>query len=410
MTEAGRDRLLHGEAWDDFCDQLKNAGRIVERFSDGEIDDLDRAEWYRFLTRLTRNGLERFADNCEPERPRLRDTPWRQSINFQSPDQDHLLAEFVDGSHDYLIRGNRGGLPYFVIASWRAPQPRNPGGRAWAGEGIQGLAEFDPTALQTTAAITSKQVSFDAEGNFEIFVGQRDPGEGRDWLPITADCVGLLVRTLYHDRANTLPPTFTIERADHPAPRPIEPAEMCDSLAKAGQVVLGYGELVRRWWQDNLAQRPNRIRFDRAVYLSNGGVPDRHHGFGTWECGADEALVIDFSPAVCDYWIFQLCSIWQENLDNYEDGGGHVTKFKCRLRRDGSVRIVVAGRDPQLAEANWISPFGHRHGGMSLRLIGLAAGQEPPAVTLRRVPVAALETNGEAALESIEPIVSGEVV
>ena len=174
--------------------------------------------------------------------------------------------------------------------------------------------------------------------------------------------------------------------------------------------MLGYGELVRRWWQDNLAKRPNRIRFDRAVYLSNGGVPDRHHGFGTWECGANEALAIEFTPAECDYWIFQLCSIWQENLDNYEDGDGYVTKYKCRSRRDGSVRIVVSERDPKLPEANWISPFGHRHGAMSLRLIGLATGQEPPAVILRRVPVAALETNCEAALESIQPIVSGEVV
>ena len=409
MTDAADDRLLGGQAWDDFCDQLKSAGRIVERFGDAEIDKLDRAEWYRFLARLTRNGLERFAENCEPERPRLRDTPWRQSINFQSPDQDHLLAEFVDGSHDYVIRGNRGGLPYFVIAAWRAPQPPNPGTRDWAGEGVAGLTEFDPTALQTTGAITSKQVTFDGEGNFEIVVSQKDPGDGRDCLPITADCVGLLVRTLYHDRASTAPPSFTIERADHPSPRPVEPGEMSDALAKAGQVVLGYGELVRRWWQDNLSQRPNEIRFDRAVYLSNGGVPDRHHGFGTWECGADEALVIEFTPAECDYWIFQLCSIWQENLDNYEDGGGHVTRYKCRTRPDGSVRIVIAGRDPGLDRANWISPFGHRHGGMSLRLIGLAAGEEPPQVTLRRVPLDALARDGQAALDSVVPIVSGEV-
>ena len=82
------DRLLRGEAWDAFCDQLKAAGRIVESFAE-EASDQDRAEWYRFLTRLTRNGLERFVENCEPESPRLRDAPWRQSINVQNPDQDH---------------------------------------------------------------------------------------------------------------------------------------------------------------------------------------------------------------------------------------------------------------------------------------------------------------------------------
>ncbi len=408
MTDAASQRLLSGEAWDDFCDQLKAAGHIIDQFGE-ETDALDRAEWYRFLARLTRNGLERFAENCEPDRPRLRDTPWRQSINFQSPDQDHLLAEFVDGSHDYVIRGNRGGLPYFVIASWRAPQPAHPGEESWADRGVAGLAEFDPTALQTTGFITSGQVHFDAAGNFEIIVSQNKPEDGKDWLSITPDCVGLLVRTLYHDRANTVPPRFTIERLDRPEPRAITPAEMSDALAKAGQTVLGYGELVRRWWQDNLAQRPNRITFDMTTYLSNGGVPDRHHGFGTWECEADEALVIDFTPVACEYWIFQLCSIWQENLDNYEDGGGHVTKYKCTRRPDGSVRIVIAERDPGLPDANWVSPFGHVHGGMSLRFIQLEPGVEPPAVTLRRLPAAAIEAGGEATLAVAEPIVSGEV-
>lgn len=404
---SARERLLSGAAWDDFCEQLKHAGRIVERFDDG-IDELDRAEWYRFLARLTRNGLERFLENCEPERPRLRDVPWRQSINFQSPDQDHLLAEFVDGSHDYVIRGNRGGLPYFVIASWNSTQPPHPGARDWTPEGVGGLTTFDPTAYRTTGFITSEKIHFDEYGNFEIAVGQRPIDGFADWLPIQPECVGLLVRTLYHDRANTAPPTFAITRFDTPAPRAVRPDEVADGLAKAGQTVLGYGELVRRWWQGNLAQRPNRIRFDRSVYLSNGGVPDRHHGFGTWQCGTAEALAIDFMPSACSYWIFQLCSIWQENLDNYEDGDGYVTKYTADYRSDGSVRVIVADGDPGIS-GNRLSPFGHVHGGMSLRFIGLESGAEPPAVAIRRIDLASLQSGGDAALAAIEPLVSGEV-
>ncbi|MDW3680233.1 hypothetical protein RA280_00445 [Cupriavidus sp. CV2] len=405
MTDRAAERLLSGRAWDDYCETVRRAGHMVDHFG-AEANALDCAEWYRFMTRLMRNGIERFMENCEPERPRLRNAPWRQSINFQSPDQDHLLAEFIDGSHDYVIRGNRGGLPYFVIASWRAPQPRHPGTLDWAAPGVAGLAGFDPAALQTTGFISSREVTFDAAGNFEIVVGQRRPVHGRDWLSITPDCVGLLIRTLYHDRANTPPPGFTIERVDRPEPRPITAAEMSDALAKAGQTVLGYCELVRRWWQDNLSQRPNRIRFDRAVYLSNGGVPDRHHGFGTWECADGEALVIDFLPTPCDYWIFQLCSIWQENLDNYEDGGGHVQKYKAIYRRDGSVRVIIAQGEPGIA-GNWIHPFGHVHGGMSLRLIGTQG--EPPLVTLRRIALAVLHERGEAALDDVSPLLSGEV-
>jgi|TARA_R100000501_G_scaffold17919_1_gene34985 hypothetical protein len=399
------ERLLSGRAWDDYCEQVRRAGGLVDRFGD-DIDDLDRAEWYRFVTRLMRNGFERFVENCEPERPRLRDTPWRQGINFQSPDQDHLLAEFVDGQHDYRITGNRGTIPYFVIASWRAPQPDDIGARDWAEAGAEGLKEFDPATLTTTGFIQSDTIPFDANGDFEVIASREKPEGDVAWLPITEDCVGLLVRTVYHLREETIAPSMRIERLDGAAPRPLRPADMADALAKAGQVVLGYCELVRRWWQDNLAKRPNRIRFSRAVYLSNGGVPDRHHGFGTWECASDEALVIRFMPVPCDYWIFQLCNIWQENLDNYEDGGGHVQKYRAAAEPDGSIWVIVAATDPGIG-GNWISPDGHAHGGMSLRFI--KTDSEPPEVTLYRVKLSDLQHGRREMLQGETPIVSGEI-
>lgn len=402
---SGADRLLSGRAFEDYLETIRIAARMIERFGD-EVDELDRAEWYRFVTRLMRNGFERFVENSEPERPRLRDTPWRQAINFQSPDQDHLLAEFVDGRHEYRITGNRGTIPYFVIASWRAPQPAAPGETDWAARGEEGLADFDPATLTTTGFLQSDAIRFAGNGDFEIIVSQHKPAGDVAWLPITADCVGLLVRTVYHLREETIAPVMRIERLDGAEPCPIRAADVADGLAKSGQVVLAYAALVRRWWQDNLGQRPNRIRFSRAVYLSNGGVPDRHHGFGTWECAADEALVLRFTPTPCDYWIFQLCNIWQENLDNYEDGGGHVQKYRAVAEPDGSILIVVAASDPGIG-GNHVDPFGHRHGGMSLRLIKTEG--EPPPVSLWRVPLADLAASGRALLETTAPIESGEI-
>lgn len=396
-------RLLSGRAWDDFCDMLKVAGHMVERFGD-EPSDLDRAEWYRFMTRLARNGFERFMENCEPDRPRLRDAPWRQGINFQSPDQDHLLCEFIDGSREYRITGNRGTIPYFVMASWTAKQPRNIGARDWAGKGAEGLKEFDPATLQTTGFLQSDNIDFDKDGNFEVIVS-RHP-RSRNWLPITADCVGLLVRNVYHERAKEIPPTMRIELLDDTEPRPVRLDEVSENLAKSGQMVLGYAELVRSWWQDNLATRPNRLRFSRATYLSNGGVADRHFAFGTWFVNADQALVLEFTPPECEYWIFQLCNMWQENLDNYEDGQGYVTKFTARYETDGKVRVIIAARDPGLP-GNWVDPFGHVKGGMGLRLIKT---ESPPTVTSWLVGLDELERSGLACLAPETAISSGEVV
>ena len=260
--------------------------------------------------------------------------------------------------------------------------------------------------LCTTAFLTSDEIRFDADGNFEIIVSRERPAGGVNWLPITPDCVGLLVRIVHHRRGETLPPVMHIARLDGAAPRPIRPAEMSEALAKSGQVVLGYAELVRRWWQDNLARRPNRIRFSRAVYLSNGGVPDRHHGFGTWEKSAGEALVVSFRPTPCDYWIFQLCNIWQENLDCYEEGQGYVTKYRATYEADGSVRIVISDSDLGWG-GKWIDTYGHAHGGMSLRLIKTQG--EPPPVTLHRLPLDALARGGWSVLTPESAIVSGEI-
>ena len=62
-TAAARQRLLSGQAWDDFCDTLKVAGRHIHAVN-GPLSDLDRAEWYRFMTRLARSSMERLLENA----------------------------------------------------------------------------------------------------------------------------------------------------------------------------------------------------------------------------------------------------------------------------------------------------------------------------------------------------------
>jgi len=395
------ERLRSGRAWDDYCEVLRIAGHAMEGWG-LEPSELERAEWYRFVSRVVRNGLERFIENREPCRPRLRDASWRSSINVQSPDQDHLLCEF-DAARDYRIRGKRGGAPYFVIALWSANQPAEPGAQDWAPRGFDSLKEFDPATLRTTGFLASPEMSFEPDGSFEVVLSQR-PHPG-NWLELAPDNVGVLIRMVYHDRAREAPPELTIERMDGVRPRPVEAREISDGLALAAQEVLGYAELVRAWWQDNLGQRPNRLRYSRATYLSNGGVADRHFAFGTWERNPDEALVLRFTPPECEHWIFQLCNVWQENLDCYEERQGYTTKFTARREPDGSVVLVIAERDPGVG-GNWIDAYGHTRGIMGLRLIRT---QAPPPVALHRVSLAALAKSGLVGLAPQQAIASGEI-
>jgi hypothetical protein len=402
MSDAASQRLLNGETWEDFCETLKVAGRVVEQLGD-EPSDQDRAEWYRFLSRLARNGFERFVENCEPDSPRLQDAPWRCSINVQNPDQDHLMCELVDGRHEYRIRGNRGTLPYFVMAVWSSAQPEDFAARSWASRGVEGLAEFDPATLKTTAFLMSDDIDFDEDGNFEVIVSGQ-PRE-RNWLALAPDSTGILIRTVHHDRSKETPPAMQIERLDEVRPRPVRPEEVGAGLAKTGQVVLAYAEMMRAWWQENLSQRPNTIVFSESTYLSNGGVLDRLHGFGSWQKPAGEALVVRFDPPPCEHWILQLCNIWQENLDVYEAGQGYVTKFTARYEPDGSVLAVIADEDPGIG-GNWIDSFQHEKGTFSLRLIKTEGG---PPVTIHPIALETLRAEGLACLDGVPGIESGQV-
>jgi hypothetical protein len=411
MTVADTDaraaeRLLSGQAWEDFCDTLKVAGRMIDQFGD-QPSELDRAEWYRFLTRLIRSSAERLIENAEPTRPRLRDMVWRQSINVQSVDQDHLMCQF-DAARDYRIVGTRGTIPYFVMAALTAPAPDDVGAQDWAAQGVKGLRRFDPSNLKTTGFLGSQQLALAPDGTFEIIVSQNDPGAGKNWLQLKADTNCILIRLVWSNRAIEVAPAMRIERIDGALPEPITPALMANNLAWAAQGVLGYAELVRNWWQGNqgnFAARLNRLDYSRAQYLSNGGVPDRHVAFGGWTKGLDEALVLEFTPPECEYWNFQICNIWQENLDTFEDGNGYVNSYRFAAEPDGRVRIVIAERDPGIS-GNWIHSFGHDKGIWGLRLIRT---ELTAPVTLWRLPLEELE-RGTAALDPAKAVATGQFV
>ena len=98
--------------------------------------------------------------------------------------------------------------------------------------------------------------------------------------------------------------------------------------------------------------------------------------------------MIDSEIPECDGWNFQLDNHWLESLD-YRYHTVHVNKHTARYRPDGSVRIVVAHRDPGLP--NWIETTGHDCGAMSFRWIRAQDHPQPRTRVVRFDELADLE-------------------
>ena len=352
-------RLLDGSAWSDFCDTLKSAGDTILRAGSPD-DPLDRAEGYRYLTRLTRLALEKFVENDDPLVPRFyRLSHETAKIGCDNPDSSYMNA-VVSGDHGYRIRGRRGSVSYLSFAAYFGDY--NKGGRS----GCSGCLE-------------SQELTIDADGSFEI-IASVDPQPG-NWLPLDPEATMLIVRQNRLDKQNETLAELSIERIGAgEAPRPLTPEWLAPRLGAAAGYVVGTASLFADW-AEGFRRFPNELRpLDEAVKQAAHGDPNIFFYMGYWQLGPDEALVIEAVPPACDYWNFQLNNHWMESLD-YRYHRVDYNKHSARLEDDGSVRLVVAQRDPGVA--NWVDTAGHERGTMGLRWVKATHHPQPRTAVVK---------------------------
>jgi len=73
------------------------------------------------------------------------------------------------------------------------------------------------------------------------------------------------------------------------------------------------------------------------------------------------------TPPRCEYWMIALHNHWMETLD-YVHHQATLNSHSTQLEPDGSVRWVVAHRDPGVP--NWLDTAGHRRGTIGVRWVG----------------------------------------
>ena len=211
---------------------------------------------------------------------------------------------------------------------------------------------------------------------------EKKPG---NWLPMKDGTNQLQIRQTVLERAHQQPATLQLARVDGGSPpAPLDPAQFARGLDLAGGIVVGAISQFLVWTQSFQSHAHEIRELDPKLLTFAQGDPNTRYCYSYWELGPDDAFVVAFTPPECEYWNLQIGNHWLESLD-FENHRTHVNHHTATARPDGSVRIVVARRDPGVDD--WLDTAGHARGGLALRFVGAA---ELPETHTRVVPIAEL--------------------
>lgn len=373
-------RIVSGEAWEDFCDTLKSAGASVLGM-DSPKDPVTQAEGYRYLSRLIRAGLEGFVEYADPAFPVLRRMVHETvKIGADNPDNVYLNAA-VRGEYDYIIEGKRNSINFLGFST----QQGNYG---------------DKEGLPATGFLDGADLALEEDGSFSVRVSTKK--QTGNWLPMEPETNLLIVRQTYLDREHEIPAELSIRRvtaggeprddggpqgaapgsAEAPtsaspaaeAPAPLTPAKLVEGLDTASKLVAGASFLFARWAKQFKVHTNELPQMPPEVSNAAGGDPKIAYYHSYWRLAPDEALIIEVTPPSCEFWNFQVNNHWMESLD-YRYFPIHVNAHSAVYEKDGSVKIVVAHKNPGCP--NWLTTAGHPCGTMLFRWVKADSHPQP---------------------------------
>jgi len=342
-------RLRNGRAWHDFCDRLKHAGDEIMAASPD--DDFDRAEGLRYLSRLTHHFLRSTIDESDPAMALLASSS--PKIGLDNPDYIYTGGR-LSPSYEYCLRIELNDAHMLGIGAF---------------SGALGTSD----GLVRDAYLTTDELELDADRCIEIAIS-RTHRDG-NWLAMGAETNSLNIRQTLLRRREQTPARFELERVDGgEPPAALEPRSLVAALDRVGLTVGGVIDQFIEW-TDSFRSRPFEIHpIDPKFLAVAQGDPNTTYHYSYWELEEGEVFeVILEPPAAFDYWNLQIGNHWLESLD-YLHRNTHVNHETAVVEDDGSVRILVAARDP--GHPNWLDTAGHRRGALALRWVG--ASESPP--------------------------------
>lgn len=323
----------------------------------GVISAPDIAEGYRALLHFLDVGIRLYFEG-DPNRPEFAPvvTPTIK-IQGDNPDALYFLTR-IRGDRHYRIRGRRAGEVYLSFTVHRGD-----GKGGWA-TGVDAEKNF-------------QRMAFAADGGYELLVGPTvDPDKGLRTGPHSQE----IISRHYFEGArcaqldSDLRPQLTIEALDpDPAPVANDDAAMAQRLDTLGNFLIANTSAQPRpdpaklpgWF----SAVPNQLGQPARWSEKDGGglgAVDNAYSAGRFVLAPDQALLIEGRLPRC---VFANVVLWNRFLQSFEYRYRQISlnRKQLRLEADGSYRIVVAHRDPGVA--NWLCSEGRPSGTIYWRFL-----------------------------------------
>jgi hypothetical protein len=383
-TDATDAMSVAERAFRTLLSELEEAATVVTG-PKGAVDALERAEGFRYLTRVLSGALDMFLERADPERPALTRmlTPTRKFLG-DNPDTDYDYFP-VRSDRTYRVRGSRGDVTYIGFCLY---DEREGGG------------------IEVGGNLADEQLTYGPDGSFEVVLSARRPPSATNWLELRPRAYCMLVRQYYLDRARESRSEIEVDVAEPPAPLPpLAEAELAERFAAVGRYVRetvdlsaslsiyaslqvvedegkrSEGEVVGGVVREDRLARAQSLAetIDPKIILGHMPTPDIVYTGAWWELDEDHAVLVEGPIPRARYWAVQIFNRWLESPD-YRYLRVAINSAQVKPRPDGTFRVVLAHRDPGVP--NWLETAGHRGGQICLRAL---LCREPLAISFRRV-------------------------
>jgi hypothetical protein len=329
------------------------------------VTEREASEGMRFLLRALAMSQDVTGDGhpAAPHFARM-DTP-RRKIGGDNPNAEYDNLAW-DGRFDYVVRGNIGTVDHLSFTALI----REPSGRS-----------------RSLGYANERDLGADENGDFTLWLTASKPDAPGAWIRTEPGEGSMLVRQYIGDRATEQLATYAVQVVGREHLDPLPPSTDAEVAAGIRGTLVALGGIGRlhRYVSPSLGEDPNTFELRNSDdFGADISSTDNLYVIGTYDFGADEALIVEVERLDVRYWNFAIENPWHESVD-YAQRKTARTHDEVRVDPDGVVRFLVAHAPSD--HPNYLETAGHRRGFMTFRWVGERDTQAPlPKVT--KLPLA----------------------